>query len=344
MKKLLAILLVLAMTFAFVACTKAPVAEAPVAEEPKAEEPKTEEPKTEEPQTEEPQTEEPKTEEPEAPAEAKYVPFTLSFKNKTGATITGLYLFPTGSEDMGNSICSVEWKDKDADEENYEIFVYIVRAEAATYDLFVTFADGTDATMPGLTIANYDKISLKDGVDPAGWEQEQLDDPEDIAKADAAKEAGKTADNYYPGYEILGLEIKNKTGKNITEFYLYETGGSHETYKNMVPCLVDAEGNPITSWVPGKGGLYVFDFFIRPHADTYELYVVYDDGTNMTVPEIDLFTPNGDGFRSNEISMKDAVDPDLTEVSYDDGDPEPLQDIIAAIAEGIPADGWYPVY
>lgn len=112
----------------------------------------------------------------------------------------------------------------------------------------------------------------------------------------------------------------------------------------MIPCLVDESGNPITSWQPGKGGLYVFDFFIRPTTATYEIYVVYEDGSNMTVTGIDLFTLNGDGFASNEISMKDAVDPDLTEVSYDDGDPEPLQYIKDAIAEGIPADNWYPVY
>ncbi len=88
----------------------------------------------------------------------------------------------------------------------------------------------------------------------------------------------------------------------------------------------------------------MFNFFLRPHADTYEVYVVYEDGTTMTVPDIDLFTLNGDGFASNEISMKDAVDPDLTEVSYDDGDPEPLQLIKDAIAAGMSADAWYPVY
>jgi hypothetical protein len=106
-------------------------------------------------------------------------------------------------------------------------------------------------------------------------------------------------------------------------------------YKNMVASLVDDTGAAVTVWQSGKGGLYVFNFFLRPHADTYEVYVVYEDGTTMTVPAIDLFTLNGDGFASNEISMKDAVDPDLTEVSYDDGDPEPLQLIKDAIAAGI---------
>ena len=115
-------------------------------------------------------------------------------------------------------------------------------------------------------------------------------------------------------------------------------------YKNMITNLVDADGKAVTVWQPGKGGLYVFSFFLRPHTDTYEIYVVFEDGTSMIIPDIDLFTPNGDGFASNEISMKDAADPDLTEITYDDGDPEPIQFIKDAIAAGLTADAWYPVY
>ncbi len=340
MKKLFALVLALLMAFAIAGCqTEEPAAvdepvatEAPVvSEEPAA---------TEAPVV----SEEPVATEAPVAAEEVYVPLALDFKNKTGVTITGLYLYVAGAEEKGNSLCPAEWPDKDADEENYEFFAYIVRPEGATFDIYVEFADGTNATWAGLTIANNDKLSLKDGIDPSTWEQEAVDDPEDIAAMAEVVAAGKTSDNYYPGYSILGVELKNKTGANITELYFYEEGGDYTAYNNMIPCLVDESGNPITSWQPGKGGLYVFDFFIRPTTATYEIYVVYEDGSNMTVTGIDLFTLNGDGFASNEISMKDAVDPDLTEVSYDDGDPEPLQYIKDAIAEGIPADNWYPVY
>lgn len=296
------------------------------------------------------------TEPPVAPTEAPvvteppvveitYVPYSLDLKNKTGVTITGLYLYPTGAAEKGNSICPAEWVDKDNDPEEtqYELFAYILRPQAATYDLYVEYADGTNATWAGLTITDYDKLSLKDGVDPSTWEQEPSED-EDIVALDAVRVVGKTTDNFYPGYEILGLEIKNKTGKGVVEFYLYETGADPKAYPNMVPNLVNEDGSAVTVWASGKGGLYVFNFFIRPYAEAYEILVVYEDGTTMTIPDIDLFTPNGDGFRSNEISMKDAVDPDLTEVSYDDGDPEPIQFIKDAIAAGIPVDLWYPTY
>lgn len=337
MKKLLAVLLSLAMIFLAVACTATPAATEPAATEAAA----TEAPAVE--ATEAPAV----TEAPAAePAAVTYVPLGLDFKNKTGVTITGLYLYPTGSEDKGKSICSAEWVDKDNDpnEEFYEFPAYIVRPASETYDIYVEFADGTNATWAGVACKTYDKLSLKDGVDPSTWELEALEDQEDIDKVTATISAGKTADNTYPGYETLGLEIKNKTGKGITEFYFYETGADYTMYKNMVPNLVDETGAAVTVWQSGKGGLYVFNFFLRPHADTYEVYVVFEDGTTLTVPAIDLFTPNGDGFASNEISMKDAVDPDLTEITYDDGDPEPLQFIKDAIAAGLSADAWYPVY
>lgn len=338
MKKLLAVLLSLTMIFIAVACTATPAAVEPAAQEPAATEAVAEEATSEEPVA----TEAPAPE----PAAASYVPLGLDFKNKTGVTITGLYLYPTGTEDKGKSICAAEWIDKDNDpnEEFYEFQAYIVRPAADAYDIYVEFADGTNATWSGVAVVTNDKLSLKDGVDPATWELEALEDQEDIDKVAAVVATGKTTDNTYPGYETLGLEIKNKTGKGITEFYFYETGGDYAMYKNMVASLVDESGAPITVWQSGKGGLYVFNFFLRPLAETYEIYVVYEDGTTMTVPDIDLFTPNGDGFASNEISMKDAADPDLTEITYDDGNPEPIQYIIDAIAAGMPADAWYPVY
>ena len=336
MKKLLAVLLSLTMIFIAVACTSAPAAVEPAATEAPA---ATDAPaEAEAPAA----TEAPAPE----PAAMTYVPLGLDFKNKTGVTITGLYLYPTGTEDKGKSICAAEWVDKDNDpnEEFYEFQAYIVRAAADAYDIYVEFADGTNATWSGVAVVTNDKLSLKDGVDPSTWEKEALEEQEDLDKVAAVVATGKTSDNTYPGYEFLGLEIKNKTSKGITEFYFYETGADYTMYKNMVPSLVDEAGNAVTVWQSGKGGLYVFNFFLRPHADNYEVYVVFEDGTNLTVPDIDLFTLNGDGFASNEISMKDAADPDLTEISYDDGDPEPIQLIKDAIAAGVPADAWYPVY
>ncbi len=273
---------------------------------------------------------------------ADFVPLCLDLKNKTGVTITGCYIFPTGAEDKGANLVS-NWPDKDADGDKYEIFAYIIRPAAATYDIFVEFEDGTNATWAGREIANYDKLSFKSGVDPAKWEQEAADD-EDKPAMDAVKAAGKTTDGFYPGYEKLGVELKNKTELEASALYFYETGADYTKYNNLVEFVVDGEGNPIGTWKPGKGGLYLFGFFLRPASDTYEIRIEFTDGSVLTITDIDLFTPDGDGHLNNEISIKDAVDPDLTKIAYDDGDPEPLQYIADAIAAGETLDGWYPEF
>ncbi len=277
-----------------------------------------------------------------APEKADYVSLALDLKNKTGVTITGCYIYPTGSADKGNSLAA-NWPDKDADGDNYEIFAYIIRPAADTYDIYVEFEDGTNATWTGREIADYDKLSFKNGVDPAKWEQEAAEE-EDKPDMDAVRDAGKTTDNFYPGYITLGLELKNKTELDIAEMYLYEAGADYTTYNNIVAEVLDEEGNHIDSWKPGKGGMYLFGFFLRPEADSYELYIKYTDGTELIVTDMALLTPDGDGHLPNEISLKDAYDPDLEKIAYDDGDPEPLQYIADAIVAGITLDNWYPEY
>ena len=155
MKKLLAILLALVMVLALAACGQESAPAEEVVDDP--------------------------VEEGAEPAPvAAETGFTLNLKNKTGVTITGLYLYEAGAADKGHSLCKSEWLTKDESDE-YEYNAFLYRDLSKTFDLYVTFADGTDATWEGLTLANYDKLSLKDGVDPAGWEQEPVDDAEDIA-------------------------------------------------------------------------------------------------------------------------------------------------------------------
>lgn len=356
MKKYLAILLVVLLAFSLVACTKAPVAADP---EPAAVDP---EPAAVDP---EPATEpegEPEPEAEPAAAAVNYVPYALQFKNKTGVNITGLYLYETGADEKGNSICPELWPDADVDKEASMIYVYVVRNADATHELYVEWEDGTNATLPDLTISNHDKFSMKGGVDPAGWEHEPMDDAEEIAAVDALVEAGKTNDNFYGDYALLGLEIKNKTGVTIVGWYIYEAGGDYTQYGNMIDNVMvyadrgdddDPDAERDLTWIPLGGpwvptaasedSPYIFTFFIRPVAEYYEVYVEFEDGTSMILPDIDMFTPNADGFTVNALSMKGVTDLD-TVPSYDDGDPEPLQYIAHALARGTAGDGWYPKF
>ena len=339
MKKLLSIMLAALMLLATAACV---TGTEPVAEQP-----------TEAPAkvTEKPVE---TTPEPVAPPEetGSFEGLALQLKNKTGVTINAVYIYPVG-EDMGNSVVKAGWQDKDVDPEGYEQFIYIVREAGKEMEVTVVFEDETKAVWPVGALATYEELSFKKGTDVAGWEHSVIDKDEDKAACDLVAAIGKTADNFYPGYVAVAAEIKNKTGKNITEFRLYEKDGDAAAYNNMIQYLYTNKGVKLEKWAPGKakeGGKYVFSYFLRPEAVDYVIDVVYDDGATLSAPIENWFTPDGDGHQRNEISMKDAADPDIWEVKYDDGNDDdlnmPIDERLAyEINEvGVPADVWYPVY
>ena len=333
MKKLLAIILTLVMVLGLAACGSPKETTAAPTEAPKT---------TEAPTTEAP-TEAPT--EP-APAEPAYTSLGLNIKNKTGAVINEVYIYEKGGEE-GSSVVAAGWKDKDADKANYEKNIYIVRHADAEFELKVVFEDGTEVKKDLGKLEMYTKISMKDGTDPAAWEVELEDKAEDQAAMDLAVAVGKTADNFYPGYELIPVEFKNKTGKNIVELRFFEDGGDKDAYSNMIDYLYTDAGEKMESLMPGKakeGGKYLFKCFIRPHTDNYNIYVKFEDGTDITYPIEDWFKPDGDGHLPNEISLKNAEDKYDIKVQYDDGDPEPLAYLAESLEKGLIVDQWYPVY
>ena len=275
-----------------------------------------------------------------------YVALGLNIKNKTGATIDAVYIYPAGG-DKGNSVVAPGWQDKDADKANYEKNIYIVREAGVAQELLVVFADGTEAKKDLGELKMYTKISMKGGADPTAWEVELEDKAEDQANMDAAVALGKTADNFYPGYELIAVELKNKTGKNIVDFRFFEEGGDPNAYNNIIDYLYTVTGEKMASLMPGKakeGGMYLYKCFIRPHADNYNVYVKFEDGSEITYPIEDWFKPDGDGHLPNEISLKNAEDMYDIKVQYDDGDPDPLQYLAESLEKGYVVDQWYPVY
>lgn len=348
MKKVLSIVLALMMVLGAVACaaTPTPAATTPT-DAPKAEATVTEAPKAAEPAS---ATEAPAAEPaPEPAAEVSVAPLGLLFKNKTGVTINELYVTPVG-EEKGNSVVAAGWQTKDVDAANSEKFIYIVRPAGVEFEITAVYEDGTTATKT-TALNMYDEISMK-GVAADDWKLDTAND-EDRPKIDLAVALGKTADHTYPGYVEVAAEIKNKTGKNITEFYLYEEGADPKSYNNMVDYLYTNVGDKVTAWTPGKakeGGKYVFSYFLRPAADNYFIDLVFEDGTSMTAEIEDWFKPDGDGHQLNEISMKDAADPDVWKIAYDDGADDdlqlPMDERLAYEINvvGTTADVWYPTY
>ena len=137
-------------------------------------------------------------------------------------------------------------------------------------------------------------------------------------------------------YVGLGLEFKNKSEKTITELYLYETGSAN-LYNNLIPGF----GDHLTDgkWASGKVKVYPKGYVIRPYADSYEVKIVFEDGTEMILPDLELLKPDLDGHCPNEISIKPAAE-DVKVQFDDDEDVQPA--IEAAILSGITFDGWYP--
>ena len=275
---------------------------------------------------------------------ASYAGYAFDMKNKTGKAISELYIYPAGCEgaDCGNNLLATEWPDKDTDGDLYEFLAYIVRPASTSFTVVVTYADGTTADATFTDITTNFKISLKD-ADPTGWECEAVDDGEDLDAMKLLADAGYTTDTYYPGYSVLAYEIKNKTELNIVDFRIYEDGGDYNAYPNMIDYLYDEDGNKVDLWLAGKGGVYVFDWFLRPTADGYSVRIVYEDGTELIAENLDLLGATGDGNAYNELSMKDGADPDLWKIDWDD-DPVVSEDLAAKVADGTPMDLWVPAF
>ena len=330
MKKLLSIMLVLLMALSVFACNGTTPAQPDEPEKP----------------VEQP-TEAPV--EPEPEATVNYEGLALQLKNKTGLTIKAVFISEKGEDLYAkklNSVVEEGWQDKDADPENYEKFIYIVREAGKEMEVTVVFEDETTVVWDVGTLAMYDELSLKKGADPANWEHEAVKD-EDKALCDLAVAIGKTADNFYPGYELIPVEFKNKTGKGIKELYFYEEGGDPKAYNNMIDYLYTPEGEKMGVLMSGKakeGGMYLFKCFIRPHADNYMIDVVFDDGATITYPIEGWFKPDTNGNLPNEISLKNAEDPDDIKVQYDDGVPEPIDYLAESLAKGYVVDQWYPTF
>ena len=334
MKKLLSIMLAALMLLGMIACTGTPA-------QPDQPEQPTDAPVQ--------PTEAPAETTPEPEATTEYEGLALQLKNKTGLTIKALFISEKGEDLYAkklNSVVEEGWQDKDADPDNYEKYIYIVREAGKEMEVTVVFEDETSVTWDVGKLAMYDELSLKNGADPANWEHEPAKD-EDKMMLDFMVALGKTADNFYPGYELIPVELKNKTGKGIKELYFYEEGGDPKAYNNMIDYLYTPAGEKMDVLMSGKateGGMYLFKCFIRPHTENYYIDVVFDDGAAITYPIEGWFKPDGDGNLPNEISLKNTEDPDDIKVQYDDGVPEPIDYLAESLAKGYIVDQWYPTY
>ena len=167
MKKLLSIMLAALMLLGVIACSGTnPAPEATNA-------PAEQQAQPADTQTEPADTQTEPATEPEPAETVVYEPLALQLKNKTGLTIKAVFISEKGEDLYAkklNSVVEEGWQDKDADPDNYEKFIYIVREAGREMEVTVVFEDETTVTWDVGTLAMYDELSLKNGADPANWD------------------------------------------------------------------------------------------------------------------------------------------------------------------------------
>ena len=96
-----------------------------------------------------------------APAAAASGDATLAFvfKNKTGLTMTGAYVYPMGAADKGANILSSNFENN-TDKSMYRRMV-MTRPAADTYALYCEFSDGSNATYERIDLMHKNSVSVK---------------------------------------------------------------------------------------------------------------------------------------------------------------------------------------
>ena len=123
------------------------------------------------------------------------------------------------------------------------------------------------------------------------------------------------------GYVGLALNIKNKTGKTINEVHIYAKDADKGA------SVVEA------GWKDkdvDKANYEKNIYLIREADKEFELYVVFEDGTDLTV---DL----------GALDMSDKISMQADKVKHEpNDDPADIALMDEVVKAGVTADGWYP--
>ena len=123
------------------------------------------------------------------------------------------------------------------------------------------------------------------------------------------------------GYVGLALNIKNKTGKTINEVYIYAKDGDKGA------SVVEA------GWKDKDvdGDNYEKNIYLIREADKeFVLYVVFEDGTDLTE-------------ELGALAMYDKISMQADKVKHEpNDDPADIALMDEVVKAGVTADGWYP--
>jgi|GEM_PF-2012933 len=226
----------------------------------------------------------------------KNVILRFTFKNKTGKDAKEAYVYPAGASDKGENILKTVWKNNEKDSDY--LALELKRAYAKTYTIDVLFTDGTKLTFTDLDLINNNSASMKD-TSGAIFMKAVDGDPVTTADtgADASASKATTAAagaSAASGDVTLAFVFKNKTKITMKAAYIYPTGSSD---KGVNILAFDYPSNETKDD-------YRRMVMKRAAANSYELYVEFEDGTNATYKTLDMGHKN-----SLSVKGKDEISP-----------------------------------
>ena len=177
--------------------------------------------------------------------------------------------------------------------------IIIARPVADAYEIYAEFTDGTNATYPDLMLKTMNSVSLKDGKVDIKKDFGLIFTAEEYAAVGLVMPVADVAEVQDTQVQVQFV-FKNKTGLDAVEAYVYPSG-SDEHFENILPNEVWA--NNLSS------DDYLWIDVSRPSAVTYDIYVLFSDGTVLTYPGCDF-------VNNNSASMKDATG--TMSLKYDD--------------------------
>ncbi|HRV72734.1 MAG TPA: hypothetical protein P5116_02500 [Eubacteriales bacterium] len=210
------------------------------------------------------------------------------FKNKTSFDCAAVYVYPTGTEDMGESVIDTVYPSNKS-QDDY-LWLVLERPTADTYDITVEFTDGQVWNFKGNDLANANSVSMKDDEETLSVKYDSNIDengqPIAAASDNAVDDNAETI--------TLRFVFKNKTGLTMKAAYLYPVG-AEDMGANLL-----SEDWPICESDDQYKHLVLTDM---PNAELYELTVILDDGS---AEGLKLVYTDLDMKSNNSMSLKDA--------------------------------------
>lgn len=228
-----------------------------------------------------------------APADTQDGLIALAFlcKNKTGYDLAEMYVYPAGAAEHGENVLPEMWPNN-TEKSQYQNII-IARENVKLYDITLVTTDGTELTFTGLSLRYSNTVSMSaDEIEAKSSDEYTISDEQILAAGVTCKRAEPEINRDVAVQ--LRFVFKNKSGKDITEAYIYPSG---DTDKGADLCA----GTPWKNVETADG--YLWLDFPSVDASVYDLYFVFADGTDVLYTARDLQHNNSVSIKNSDLEL-----------------------------------------